>query len=422
MKEKYHFEDFCPEQYRKALRLARENYAFCSFTRISTSKSILWRHDVDFSMEAAYELALIEAEENVCATYFINPHSEYFNLLQLRNSELLRKIKALGHNIGLHFDCHYYGKFFGDGLTAALVSEKDLIESLGVGPVEVVSYHNPTEEILDLDSEILAGMINVYSKKFFKQIGYCSDSNGVWRFRRLIDVLTAAEEDTLQVLTHPAFWVYEGAIPPKQRIWRTIERHSDLQRVIYNTCLNQYQRDNVGGDEIFDLLEESLGSKTELLRNLFLLGHGLEVTYFLNDELEAQLRSFCVEHLGRATQVGVEEIKAALISNRLDIEAVFETLFHKSWISLVTEDYSDLLESEAPLLESYLRKARLHDFSSPREIEEAVRLFILAHKSLIEAKRRAAASRHRDTGEEQYSLKEIPQWLMSIAPQQSPRE
>lgn len=422
MNDKYHFEDFCPEQYRKALHKARENYEFCSFTRMAASKSILWRHDVDFSMEAAYELALIEAEENVSATYFINPHSEYFNLLQLRNGELLRKIKALGHNIGLHFDCHYYGKFFADGLTAALVSEKELIESIGVGRVEVVSYHNPTEEILDLDSEILGGMINVYSKKFFKQIGYCSDSNGVWRFRRLMDVLTAAEEDTLQVLTHPAFWVYEGAIPPKQRIWRTIERHSDLQRVIYNTCLNQYQRDNVGGDDVFDLLEESLGSKTELLRNLFLLGHGLEVACLLKDELDFQLRAFCVEHLGRATQLEVGEIKAALISNRLDIETVFEKLFHKSWISLVTEGDSDLAESEGRLLESYTRKARLHDFSSSREIENAVRLFILAHKSLTEAKRRAAGSPHRETGEEQYPVKEIPQWLTSIAPQQSPRE
>ena len=38
------------------------------------------RHDIDYSIEKAVELAALEAEENVKSTYFVLLSSEFYNL------------------------------------------------------------------------------------------------------------------------------------------------------------------------------------------------------------------------------------------------------------------------------------------------------------------------------------------------------
>lgn len=71
--------------------------------RIS-DKQILLRHDVDLSLDYALELALIEKDNDIKATYYIQLRSDLYNAMSARGAEIIREIKEAGHEIGLHVD------------------------------------------------------------------------------------------------------------------------------------------------------------------------------------------------------------------------------------------------------------------------------------------------------------------------------
>lgn len=242
---KYNYADFTRENYRKLLKLAKQKYEFCSFDDFSKSPNpVLWRHDIDFSVHSAFALASIEHEESVTSTFFIHLHNEFYNVLEKEITHLLQNIFKLGHKAGLHFDCHYYGISSEAELEEKLKFEKNIIENIFQVPVNVFSYHNTTEEILSFDSDKYAGMINTYSANLKKEFGYCSDSNGYWRFERLEDVLLSGKFKKLQVLTHPAWW-QEEVLSPRQRIWRCIEGRGQKTKDNYDAILSSMGRENI---------------------------------------------------------------------------------------------------------------------------------------------------------------------------------
>ena len=112
MKEKisnmHNISDFTEKHYRYLIKTAKKNYLFEPFTTKTKSPHILWRHDIDFSIHRASSLAKIENELGVKATYFLKLHSEFYNLFEKSIFEKVLKIIEFGHNIGLHFEHHFY--------------------------------------------------------------------------------------------------------------------------------------------------------------------------------------------------------------------------------------------------------------------------------------------------------------------------
>jgi hypothetical protein len=220
--EQYHVADFTRARYRELLRTAARSYTFRGYTDFSRDERfVLWRHDVDFSVHSARALARIEAEEGCRATYFLHPHSEYYNLLEREVTELVREIAGLGHDLGIHFDSHYHGITEESALDEALTRERALLEDVFGREVRVFSFHNTTPFTMACQQWSYAGLINTYAAYFQREVGYVSDSNGYWRFRRLADVLEEAREPRLQVLTHDAWW-QEEAMPPRARVFRSV--------------------------------------------------------------------------------------------------------------------------------------------------------------------------------------------------------
>ena len=75
--------DFTIERYQELLSLAVSNYKVASYSDVRWgNRSILWRHDVDYSLDRALLLAQLESEGRVKATYFVNPHSDFYNLAE----------------------------------------------------------------------------------------------------------------------------------------------------------------------------------------------------------------------------------------------------------------------------------------------------------------------------------------------------
>jgi len=198
---------FTEDQYRGFVALAKSKYEFIKYDEIDFSKKfVLWRHDVDFSLNRAESLARIEFEEGVASTFFINPHCIFYNCLEKSQTDLIRRIISMGHSIGLHFDSEYHSIETEGQLDDVVSFEAKWLSDIFGSPISAFSFHNPNSLLLSFEKATYGGLINCYSKDFKTRLGYCSDSNGRWRHRHLFDVLENAEERNLQILTHPAWW------------------------------------------------------------------------------------------------------------------------------------------------------------------------------------------------------------------------
>jgi hypothetical protein len=240
--------DFTLDSYRNILKLAKKNYQFVTYEDIPwDDQFILWRHDCDFSLNRARALAIAEAEEGVKSTYFLNPHCEFYNLFELSQHRIVIDILNMGHQIGLHFDSAFYSENNQLFLSEYIEKEADLLSKLFGTKPKVFSFHNPISFHLRCEDQFYGGLINCYSKKFKKEVPYCSDSNGYWRFDRLQDVLFKAEYKCLQVLTHPDWW-QDKPMPPRKRIFRAIYGRAAAALKSYDQGLENYQRKNINGD------------------------------------------------------------------------------------------------------------------------------------------------------------------------------
>jgi hypothetical protein len=145
------------------------------------------RHDVDMSLEAALQVAELEAERGVAATYFLMTRSDFYNLDSRAGDRTLAQLRELGHRVGLH------------GLypDARLDARFD----------PVLAWHTPDPEWM---SEPVEGVVNVMQAPWFHLDRYRSDSNQHWRNGCPHDDLAAGEFLWLQLLVHPEIWVYDG--------------------------------------------------------------------------------------------------------------------------------------------------------------------------------------------------------------------
>lgn len=228
-REKYRFDDFTIDNYRRLIRLASQKgfeFILHKDKFNPRRKDVIWRHDVEFEPDIALRMAEIEAEANVMASYFFQLHSQYYNLFDPHYREVFNRIKALGHLVGLHFDCRYWGITDESQLDEYLTVDKDYLErSFGV-EIDTFSFHNTTPFTQSCLEYRYGGLINVYSSFFKEHYNYCGDSLGYWRFDRLEDVLNDEKVQHLQVLTHDGNWSDE-ALSPRKRYEKMLYDHAN---------------------------------------------------------------------------------------------------------------------------------------------------------------------------------------------------
>ena len=242
-----HEQDFTVDHYRKLLELAKTRYKFTSFLNISLNQPfILWRHDVDLSLNRSARLAAIEKDVGVAATYFVNPHSEFYNLFERSQTQLVRTILDCGHELALHLDADYFDVRSEAALDDIVAREaRTLTEYLGVAPT-AVSFHNPREFLLTCERDTYGGLINCYSNWFKTMVPYVSDSNGTWRFARLWDELAHGRHPRLQVLTHPGWW-QDSPMAPRLRVARCCYGRAAATLREYDAFLSRHERTNLAG-------------------------------------------------------------------------------------------------------------------------------------------------------------------------------
>ena len=177
------------DHYRELLEAAeRGGYEFALFEEEPREGTVLLRHDVDLSLDAALRLAELEADAGAQATYFLMTGSVFYNLSSHEGEQALGRLRELGHRVGLH----------------AVYPRLDLDARFD----PVVAWHNPDPEYMRAPVE---GAINVMESPWFDPETYRSDSNQHWRSGCPHEELRGGGFPWLQILVHPEIWVYEGA-------------------------------------------------------------------------------------------------------------------------------------------------------------------------------------------------------------------
>jgi len=206
--------------------LLRKGYKFKPFLEAETAlqtkeRFILMRHDIDFDLQKAAEIACIEERAGVHATFFFMLRTEHYNVLSKDGSAWVRQILDRGHHLGLHFDCASYpSKTSVSEFAAACRREATVLESWFGQRVQVVSYHRPAADVLMGDPKLSEPYLNTYLPLFTKQIHYCSDSRGEWKHGTPLETAAFAQGEPLHVLIHPIWWCRErtGALPVLNRL------------------------------------------------------------------------------------------------------------------------------------------------------------------------------------------------------------
>ncbi|HET9324301.1 MAG TPA: hypothetical protein VFO03_10500 [Gaiellaceae bacterium] len=179
---------FSLEHYRELLEAAQEGgYRWSFFNGEPQAGDLLLRHDVDLSLDAALEMAELEASAGARATYFLMTQSVFYNLGSSEGRRSLNRLRELGHGVGLH----------------AVWPNVELDDRFD----PVVAWHNPNPEYMTEPVDIA---VNVMQPTFFDPEHYRSDSNQQWRHGCPHEELRRGRFEWLQLLVHPEIWVYPG--------------------------------------------------------------------------------------------------------------------------------------------------------------------------------------------------------------------
>lgn len=228
-REKYRFDDFTFENYKRLIRLAKSrgfSFILHKDSFVQERKDVIWRHDVEFEPDYAFRMAKIEYDESVRATYFFQLHCPFYNTLDNHYKDVLFRIRDMGHHIGLHFDSAYWGITDESQLKDYIQTDKSYLENNLGFEIDTFSFHNTTPFTQSCLEYKYGGLINVYSSFFKDHYDYCGDSLGYWRFDRLEDRLNDERIHHLHVLTHDANW-NDIALSPRKRIQYVLNKHAE---------------------------------------------------------------------------------------------------------------------------------------------------------------------------------------------------
>ena len=194
------------EHYGELLRAAQDGgYRWTAFGQEPQPGDLILRHDVDLSLEAALQMAELEAELGARATYFLMTQSVFYNLGSSEGRRALNRLRELDHGVGLH----------------AVWPNVELDDRFDA----VVAWHNPNPDYM---SESVEGAVNVMEPPYFEPDHYRSDSNQRWRHGCPHEQLRGAEFEWLQLLIHPEIWVYPG-----ETMGETMNAMLDAEREVW---------------------------------------------------------------------------------------------------------------------------------------------------------------------------------------------
>jgi hypothetical protein len=225
-----------------AIKKSGKSHAFYQINK-NTDKFVIMRHDVEFSVERAYNLAVFENTKGFHSTYFFQLTNDSYNILSRKNRELILEIIHMGHNVGLHFhlnDMTDIGK-----IKSQIKKEIEIMGSMLDKGIDSFSIHRPTADVLR-NTIKLEGIINAYDNLFFSftedvmanppKIKYISDARHHWNYGLEPSAETIKKYDKIQILVHPYSWTENGYDNVDNFKTLIIEKNQALIATIDSEC------------------------------------------------------------------------------------------------------------------------------------------------------------------------------------------
>ena len=233
--------EFSFTKYKKFLKFYSKRITNFS-NALHKKKFVLLRHDIEFSISRALEIAKVEYELKVKSTFFFQVISQAYNPFSIENIKKIQKIKEMGHEIGLHLYISDLDKPDKAKLLRELKRQKLLFEKGFKMKCIVFSFHRPKTWILKLRNNKIGGLINAYGKSFFefsptpKKIIYLSDSNIKWKYGDPLDHISSKK---VQILIHPDHWWLNGSKNIKNNFLKLEkEHHMEFKETLDNEMSN----------------------------------------------------------------------------------------------------------------------------------------------------------------------------------------
>ncbi len=225
--------EFTNRAYEEMLDLLKEhNYNVCDYTNYEDQKqSVILRHDIDFNLQNGVEFAKIEYAKNITSTYFVLLSTNFYNIFSKESNDMLKLIMGMGHKIGLHFDEKKYKIENSNDLGYYVSFESEILGKAIGKEIRTISMHRPSKWILENEIK-LKNVINTYSKEFFQEFKYLSDSRMHWR-EDVIEIIKNEQYDKLHILTHP-FWYSDKVEETKDKLKYFVNEAKNDRYVLLN--------------------------------------------------------------------------------------------------------------------------------------------------------------------------------------------
>ena len=209
---------FSYEDYKEILRIVKSTGRLSSYKKaIGQDEFVLLRHDVEYSVERAYELSKVEESMDVVSNYFFQWTNNSYNILSKRNMDMIKDMHERGQHIGLHYALN--GLTDMQEVRKQIKKELDILSEMFGFSVDTFSVHRPSRDVL-AENIKLEGKLNAYQNEFFTfaedinentpvEVKYMSDANHIWRYG-YPDEKNITGYKKVQILTHPFAWTKEG--------------------------------------------------------------------------------------------------------------------------------------------------------------------------------------------------------------------
>lgn len=209
---------FSYDDYREIIKYMKEAGNICSYKEAMKSDSFsIMRHDVEYSVDRAYELSKVELDMDFTSTFFFQLTNNSYNVLSRRSKAMIKEMHEAGQTIGLHYALN--GLTDMDAIRKEIARDIDILSEMFGFEIDTFSFHRPTRDVL-AENIKLPGIINAYQDDFFTfgdnitedtpvDVKYMSDANHIWRYGYPTEENIKGFKK-VQILTHPFAWTEAG--------------------------------------------------------------------------------------------------------------------------------------------------------------------------------------------------------------------
>ncbi len=235
---------FSYDDYKEIIRIIQSTGRHCNYAEaLHKEKFVIMRHDVEYSVERAYQMAKVEQSMDFISTYFFQWTNNTYNILSRRNMDMIKDMHERGQHIGLHFALN--GMTDMQQIRKRIKMEIEILSEMFGFEITEFSVHRPSHDILRENIK-LDGILNAYQDEFFTfadkitddtklEVKYMSDANHIWRYG-YPDEANITGYDKVQILVHPFSWCRAGYDNFENYKSLLQEKYLELVNSIDNEC------------------------------------------------------------------------------------------------------------------------------------------------------------------------------------------